>query len=510
MTNLPLAFGIHDPKRDPNDDPLKIDRSNYIDPGDMFNFEYGQILRQREEELKNILTQPSKCDSSIEDKDAEELNRTKEQLLECQDELKSLKEALDNKEDYPRLQAFFGRLVKVILKKHSIIKGRLDGNNDPVLQFVITPKFLDSLEKLSDIYETRKSSSKCVEDVLGILEMLLNKSYVDERESFWIRHFDTIVGIFLAVAAIVACHVVLIQRRVFPVIFLVFIISCIWEWKRLYEEEVRQRQQRVIQGPPEGCSSAWYTLFLRGFQSLFIAHADGGDPCTSYYSTFGESILLNVNPASAIANVISLIVGGFFSSMSDHMGKGIMKFFSHIPLFWYPFAAVLFVVLTTVLLVFLCGYNIRTPLFSLTRSGYLTQSIQDSYSVRQSHPTSAITSEEPRVPVDGGDNEGVFMKPYRPLGKHMTLRPSLPGFKNRRESEVSEDSSSSIEMLSARERPSFSYGSGSTSQKFHPSEGPSESRVSSVKDDNNSNVTLHDILPSKATSGLHRSHSVTF
>jgi len=352
-------------------DPLsvKIDRSKYVDPGDMINFDYNKYVRQleeereREEAIKNI----PKCKDSRgitrEDYDA-----VKKELLDYKSRVKEMQDIIDNKEGSPRVDAFFKRLANVLSNRGIVLQEEvaLTSGKSIQLQFALSDKIMERLRDLTSISLEDKPPAKYVDQVSDILIPLINKSYVTPRESFWIRHFDS-VAVFAIVLFLLLISLMIIQHKFKTVLVFLLFLSTVWEWKRLYEEEVAKDRNRDTTGNKVCAQSSykdWVQSLIYGTASLigYTAKAESTlDQCNTYYS---DKTILRVNPGLAISNVIGYFIGETFSNLASYAGKGYQNFFYHIPLFWTPVILALLFGLIFILLVFKYGYGIRTPLFS--------------------------------------------------------------------------------------------------------------------------------------------------
>jgi hypothetical protein len=191
---------------------------------------------------------------------------------------------------------------------------------------------------------------------------------------------------------------------------------------------------------------------------MVTTHADSGirediyqDECNNLYSSVMSRALHKVNPSLAVSNVIGSSFGNTFAILSKYSGQGFQNFFYHIPLLWTPVVLPLVFIVMVVFLIFLCGYDIRTPFISFRRSQnnllFASNTIPNvTQPTIQQPPQPVIQSTPPTQHITYHDNRRVIQVQHRGnrLGSTLDstlLKMPLP----RRQS--SSSSSSSIEVV---------------------------------------------------------------
>jgi len=140
-------------------DPLsvKIDRSKYVDPGDMINFDYNKYVRQLEEErerevaIKNI----PKCKDS-QGITREDYDTVKNELLEYKSRVKEMQDIIDNKEGSPQVDAFFKRLANVLSNRGILLQEEvaLTSGKSIQPQFDLSDEIMERLRDLTSSIES--------------------------------------------------------------------------------------------------------------------------------------------------------------------------------------------------------------------------------------------------------------------------------------------------------------------------------------------------------------------
>ena len=461
----------------------RIDRSKYVDPGDLGSFDYNRYLNKIEEDLKAEVNPTQSCKESGDIISREEYTRLREELTSVKQELQSYKDMMDKTQVCSlRVNSFFQRLAKVLANRGLRLKDEISLSS--ILKYHVSRKTIDRLQELKVLLDRDPNTptSKYVDQVSDILIPLINKSYVEPEDSFWIRHFDSVTAVSLILVSLLVTYLVVLHRFK-TVLAMVFLVSVVWEWKKLYEEEVsRQLSSTKLQSCQAKSSmesvNAYVKSFWTGIQSLVMitAHADSGDNrCHDYYSSLGVKTILKVNPSMAVSNVLGSTFGNTLSILSKYSGQGFQNFFAHVPLLWTPIVLPLLVVVLVVVLVFLCGYDIRTPLLSLRRSTHgpsFTQTLQSSQEATQltASPTTQthITYHDNRRVIQVADQE-VISGDSLPFIQFKIPRISVKESLGRQESSSTSSSIEVVDSISTVSSVNQSITSSDLRTVFNPS-----------------------------------------
>lgn len=343
-----------------------VDQSQWEDPGDMAKFDLSRVVMTEERGTQTTAQCSCPSDQQFDAPDVDCI-KTKEKLALCKKDLSVLSRILKSSDGNPKTDAFFRRLSIILMNKLAEIHTEISSRTDISIQFNINKKFVERVSHLQrkGVNETTPVAF-IVDDVSDILIPLIQKSYLREQESFWVRHFDHAV-VAGATTSILILVYLLLQRKVFVVMTILFIISVLWEWRRLYEEEIVRREVRIMSGPVE-CSEPWHKFLLNGVLSLFLVRADSSDPCYNHYSSIGVKTILKCNPMLAVQRVLGMLFGGTFALLASYAGEATTNYFSHIPLFWSPFVGPAVLVLLIFAMTLSFGYDVRVPFLSLQRS----------------------------------------------------------------------------------------------------------------------------------------------
>ena len=343
-----------------------VDQSKWVDPGDMAKFDFSSASMTAESGTQT--TEQCSCPANqLFDAPDVDCMKTKEKLAACKKDLSVLSKILNKSDGNPKTDAFFRRLAIILTNKLAEMNAAISSPDHLSIQFNINQKFVDRVGHLQrkHVNETTPVAS-IVDEVSDILIPLIQKSYLREQESFWVRHFDHFVVGGASVSLFILVYL-LLQRKIFVVMTMSFVISVLWEWRRLYEEEIIRKEVTLMSGPAE-CGQSWGTFLMNGLSSLFVMQADSSDPCHKYYSSVGVKTILKCNPMLAVQNVVGMLFGGSFALLASYFGKATKNYFSHIPLLWSPFVGSAVLVLLIFAMTFSFGYDVRVPFLSLQRN----------------------------------------------------------------------------------------------------------------------------------------------
>lgn len=348
------------------DSEFHVDQSRWVDPGDMGKFDFSApslLTRDAASQTTEQCSCPTDQKFLAPDVDC---SKTKEKLATCKKDLAILSKILTKSDGNPKTDAFFRRLSIILTNKLAELYEELTARNDLSIHFVINQKFVDRVRDLQrkGVNETTPVAS-IVDEVSDILIPLIQKAYLREEDSFWVRNFDHLVVAGGAVIFLIL-FLLLLQRKVFVVMTISFVISVLWEWRRLYEEEMIKKEVSLMSGPAE-CGQSWGKFLLNGLSSIFFA-SSSSDPCHKYYSSIGVKTILKCNPMLAVQNVAGILSGGSFALLASYSGQATKNFFSHIPFMWYPFVGAAVLLLLIFAMTFSFGYDVRVPFLSLQRN----------------------------------------------------------------------------------------------------------------------------------------------
>lgn len=387
---------VPEPDRDESD--FYEDKSQWIDPGDMLKFESSSVVMT--EERGTQTTDQCSCDSSQRfDSPEVDCKKTKQKLATCTKDLSALTKLMQRTDGNPKTDAFFRRLSIILTNKLTEMQDHMPLTPAVAIQFDLNHKFV---QKVSRLIERGVNESTpvalIVDEVSDVVIPLLQKSFVRDRESFWVQYVEHLAIAAASVIVLIFLYL-LLQKKVYAVTMTSFLISVLWEWRRLYEEETVRKELTVMKGPAN-CGTQWHKYLTSGLLQVFSFSADSSDPCHKYYSSVGVKTILKCNPLLAVQNVLGMIFGRSFAVLAEYAGEATQKYFSYIPWVWTPVVGAAVVVVMVFAMTFSFGYDVRSPFISLTRNSrpsvlHLTRThrlpapITPDCSINCSHPQAA-------------------------------------------------------------------------------------------------------------------------
>lgn len=386
---LPVCISGVEPDKEESD--FYQDKSQWIDPGDMLKFESNSVVMT--EERGTQTTNQCSCDSSQRfDSPEVDCRKTKQKLATCTKDLSVMTKLLQRTDGNPKTDAFFRRLSIILMNKLSEMQEYMPLTPGVAIQFDLNHKFVQKVSRLIErgVNESTPVAS-IVDEVSDVVIPLIQKSFVRDRESFWVQYVDHL-AIAAAATIVLIFLYLLLQKKIYAVTMTSFLISVLWEWRRLYEEQVVHKELAVMKGPAN-CGTQWYKYLTSGLLQVFSFSADSSDPCHKYYSSVGVKTILKCNPLLAVQNVLGMIFGRSLALIAEYAGEATQKYFSHIPWVWTPVvgAAVVFVMVFA--MTFSFGYDVRSPFISLTRNSrpvlHLTAPVSPDSSINSSDPQAA-------------------------------------------------------------------------------------------------------------------------
>jgi hypothetical protein len=361
------SYSQPDKQKSNNEGEFHVDQSQWVDPGDMMKYDFASgMTEERGTQTTSHCSCPPNQQFDTPDVDC---SKAKDKLSVCKKELALMSKIISRSDGNPKTDAFFRRLSIILINKLSEVQSVISSQDRMAIEFDIDHKFVDRVTKLQlKGVDDATPVASIVDDISDILIPLIRKSRVREQETFWYRHFDHVVAVAAAVCVMILVYL-LLQRKMFVVMTISFVISVLWEWRRLYEEEIIRREVTLMSGPAQ-CRQSWGKFLLNGLASLFLAESSAlsSDPCHKYYSSVGVKTILKCNPMLAVQNVIGMFFGGSFALMASYLGEATRNYFTHIPFIWYPFVGAAILVLLIFAMTFSFGYDVRVPFMSLKRS----------------------------------------------------------------------------------------------------------------------------------------------
>lgn len=222
------------------------------------------------------------------------------------------------------------------------------------------------MDKLGDIYEVEEILTSILGDVSSD-EMLLSNLPM----SFYEKYF----GYILLVSPIIFVIVLVLSLKFMYlsywkltkwIVFQSVLISILWNWYFLYQENVTKYMTAIQNGPPKECNKSHAPGFFESFKSSItnIFYFPENE-CEQYYLITSISPALRVPPTEAISYCIVNTVLKPMASIGEHVGFFFQKLSHTIP-FHLQILAVISLLVILFFVILICnGYSIGSLFLTL-------------------------------------------------------------------------------------------------------------------------------------------------
>uniref|UniRef100_A0A914XNZ2 Chloride channel CLIC-like protein 1 n=1 Tax=Plectus sambesii TaxID=2011161 RepID=A0A914XNZ2_9BILA len=361
----------------------QMDKSKWIDPNDFQVRSSGSMYRPRQDDDASYCL----SDSEVADLRSAlsscrlELNELKLNPLKLLDDSTSSTQATSNSPvskcstDPTLLKHVVHRLfIRLNLETKVDEARKADYIYEATLR--ISPSDVKTLQRFLD---TDAPDIHLIQDARLAMETFLSKAQrvraMDGEPTLWgnIRSnlsFYLQLGnliLLLPAAALVLRHIsrTSLRKIALYLFFVIFCLSCVWTWLRLYKEKQAERQARYTKiGLPRAClpeKQDAFKAFSSYLSSLFLLPQ--ADECLQYYKDIVVDPYLEVAPTEAVAITISLMILRPLKIVGENLADFIVAFYSRLPLTIAPLATILLLIFGLFSLLLFFGYRIRLPLF---------------------------------------------------------------------------------------------------------------------------------------------------
>jgi len=260
---------------------------------------------------------------------------------------------------------------EVFLKRHvnHLVSSLHLSTNTPAhlkLEIFLTPFEVQTLHN----FISAKSTVHAV-DVDHILSSFI-KSY-DTYEAYpWIETLkmhmssmkDPLLVIFLSLALLYVTVTGLRRLPAFHVFCIILLMSVSWHWVHMYKATWAKKHSKLMQSTevPAECrphEMTWYQTIQASATSM----VSSVDRCEEYHKAILVDPIYEVNPATALVDLITKIILHPLSSVGKEVGSMFTGLLGEVPLLWKVPVLILFVILLMFVMILLAGYEIRLPLF---------------------------------------------------------------------------------------------------------------------------------------------------
>jgi len=208
-------------------------------------------------------------------------------------------------------------------------------------------------------------------DVDHILSSFI-KSYDTYETSPWIEVVkmnlssmkDPLLVVLLSLALLYVMVSGLRRLPAFHVFWIILLLSVCWHWVHLYKATWATKHSKLIQSTeiPAECrpqEMTWYQTIRASASSL----VSSVDKCEEYHKAMLVDPIYEVNPATALVDLVTKIILHPLSSLGKEVGSMFTGLLGEVPLLWKVPVLLLFVILLMFVMILFAGYEVRLPLF---------------------------------------------------------------------------------------------------------------------------------------------------
>merc|ERR1719369_670209 len=208
-------------------------------------------------------------------------------------------------------------------------------------------------------------------DVDHILSSFI-KSYDTYETSPWIEVVkmnlssmkDPLLVVLLSLALLYVMVSGLRRLPAFHVFWIILLLSVCWHWLHLYKATWATKHSKLIQSTeiPAECrpqEMTWYQTIRASASSL----VSSVDKCEEYHKAMLVDPIYEVNPATALVDLVTKLLLHPLSSLGKEVGSMFTGLLGEVPLLWKVPVLILFVILLMFVMILMAGYEVRLPLF---------------------------------------------------------------------------------------------------------------------------------------------------
>lgn len=342
------------------------DKSEWIDPGDMLNFDSHYVQRDPDSHNKVKLTMQHNCNLNA---------KIEQELQECKIHLKELvlkyESCQTDKDSKPLAdEPYFKQYVRTFL---NYLEKQLPSSLNEDMSFAavlqLSPDQISILRKFTESSGSLQDASSVLSDMIQEVRIT---SHLDAKTESW-ESLVVMVSMVFQVACSIAASILSIKlisslhlswgQLFVKILIFLFIISIGWTWVHLYKKAVAEKVSNAMKEIPTECKpgdTSWQHNLFDWFTSSFTFQED---KCAKYHENFIVDPFWEVTPTQAVA----ITMTKFILEPAGHMGQAINKFFHGLlhglPAQLWPVALIIVLFLTVFILIMGCGYKVRIPFF---------------------------------------------------------------------------------------------------------------------------------------------------
>ena len=316
---------------------LKLDKSDWTDFGDMFNYDpltATNVRKSTKDEVMDESFVNNICFKSI------------KQAENCRLELSDVKK--QNKCD-KLMMIIMQRVGRKIQNKLHDLASRFQTSSSNY-NLVIT---FDSLN-FDQLFNIDSNNCSSMDEIDTFFNDLIKNFRIINPLDYWVEKLTTYAPTLITLLTVLITLWCLFKAstRTRVLIFLtVFVIFCVtWEWFRLYKQELAEMNLNLNLRSQCHFDEGWLSAMGNYFHNMISFSKRGLNKCEKYYQAVYIDPILSVSPATAFSEAGAKFVLQPLGLVGQSIGLFFKNLFVHIPeLYFLPvLVATLFIILAPV------------------------------------------------------------------------------------------------------------------------------------------------------------------
>lgn len=175
---------------------------------------------------------------------------------------------------------------------------------------------------------------------------------------------DPLLVLIMAIALVYLVFMVLRRMPPFKIFLLVLVVSVVWHWVHMYKATWATKHSKLLQNNiiPAECrpqDMTWFQTIQSSASSVFSSV----DKCEEYHKAILVDPIYEVNPLTAVVDLITKLLLHPLSSLGKEVGSMFTGLLGSVPFFWKIPVLLVFVVLLMFIMILIAGYRVRLPMF---------------------------------------------------------------------------------------------------------------------------------------------------
>jgi len=335
------------------------DKASWINPMDM-----GLFDSKSQKNCEDLEAKISVCDKELESCQSklEEISKSNG-CLNKSSESSTSKPEVEEKTIVSDI--FFKRHVRQLINKLP-----LDAHQNSHLKLEV---FLSS-EEIATLFKFVSPESSIpavdVDNILSSSSFIRSVGYyetsplIDEIKEQLISLKDPLLVVLMSISLVYV--IILVFRRLppFKVFLLVLTVSLVWHWVYLYKEAWAKKHSKMQQNMeiPAECRPGEMTWYQTAMSSV-RGWTSSVDKCEEYHKAIHVNPFYEVNPLSALVDLVIKLLLHPLTKLGDAVGKMFTGLLEVVPALYKIPVLILFFVIILFVMILLFGYRIRLPFF---------------------------------------------------------------------------------------------------------------------------------------------------